>query len=80
MNDYLNGKANLYLAYISNKQHWENFAFAIKSTMFDFTYTENYAFNLLTKILWGSFSDEAKKGFYLRQACWYAERTGIEIK
>lgn len=48
--------------------------------MFDFTDTENYAFNLFTKIFWESFSDEAKKGFYLSQAYWYAERTGIEIK
>lgn len=78
MNDYLNGKANPYLAYVSNKQHWENFA--IKNKMFDFTDTEKYVFNLLTKILWRSFSDETRKGIYLSQAFWYAERTGIEIK
>ena len=78
MNDYLNGKANPYLAYVSNKQHWENFA--IKNRMLDFTDTENYAFNLFTKIFCKSFSDEAKKRFYLSQACWYAERKGIKIK
>lgn len=78
MNDYLDGRSNPYLAYVSNKQHWENFA--IKNAMFDFTDTEKYAFNLFTKIFWESFSDEAKKGFYLSQACWYAERTRIEIK
>lgn len=78
MNDYLDGRVHPYLAYISNKQHWENFA--IKNTMFDFTDTEKYAFNLLTKILWRSFSNETRKGIYLSQVCWYAERTGIEIK
>lgn len=78
MNDYLNGRVNPYLAYVSNKQYWGNFV--VKNTMFDFTDTEKYMFNLLTKILWESFSDETKKEFYLSQARWYAERTGIEIK
>lgn len=48
--------------------------------MFDFTDTENYAFNLFTKIFWESFSDEIRKGIYLSQACWYTERKGIKIK
>lgn len=33
-----------------------------------------------TKIFWELFSDEIRKEIYLSQACWYAERTGIEIK
>lgn len=74
MNDYLDGRSNPYLAYVSNKQHWENFAIKILPIQ------KNYVFNLFTKILWESFSDETKKEFYLSQACWYAERTGIEIK
>lgn len=78
MNDYLDGRSNSYLTYASNKQHWENFV--IKNTMLDFTDTENYSFNLWTKILWRSFSNETRKGIYLSQAYWYAERTGIEIK
>ena len=83
-------KVDPYIKYVSNKQYWDTFF----SPHFNFDWTDSeenmlalnmlalnmLALNMLAKILWHSFTEEQKKSFYLSQACWYAERTGIEIK
>ncbi len=73
-------KVDPYIKYASNKQYWDT----LFSPHFNFNWTDSeenmLALNMLAKILWHSFTEEQKKSFYLSQACWYAERTGIEIK
>ena len=73
-------KVDPYIKYVSNKQYWDTFF----SPHFNFDWTDSeenmIALNMLAKILWHSFTEEQKKSSYLSQACWYAERTGIEIK
>lgn len=73
-------KVDPYIKYVSNKQYWDTFF----SPHFNFDWTDSeenmLMLNILAKTLWCSFTEEQKKSFYLSQAWWYAERTGIKIK
>lgn len=72
-------KVDPYIKYVSNKQYWDTFF----SPHFNFDWTDSkenmLALNMLAKILWHSFTEEQKKSFYLTQAKWFKERTGIKI-